>query len=196
MPDSQARGARSISRSGLTFYLGDEELPKNAYEIRIFQQVPLGECVSSDGRRFTIPYNSMEVNVDSSQLAIDGRPPDPQPLPKSPAPLTPAEQGVVDEQRRIAEAMTNPQREGRAITPAEALALIEQLRRQGVIPERLPSLSPERQAELQRLGGPQGRVDDSHLRRTPSAARLDDQITVQTAHGSRSLSWSRRRVGP
>jgi hypothetical protein len=76
------------------------------------------------------------------------------------------------------------------------LTLMERLRRQGVIPERLPSLSPERQAELQRLGRPQGRVDYSHLRRTPSAARLDDQITVQTAHGSRTMAWSLRRVEP
>lgn len=51
-----------------------------------FKRCPLGKCVSGDGRRETIPFNSMEVNFDSSQLAIDGRPsqawtPPPAPLP-------------------------------------------------------------------------------------------------------------------
>jgi hypothetical protein len=198
-----------ISRSGLTIYRGDEDFPRNTYEISVFQEVPLGECVSGDGRRSTIPFHSMEVNFDSSQLTIDGRPPDPRPLPESPAPFTPAEQAVVDEQLRLAEAMTHhpemqqglndlihrAQRERRAITPQEALALVERLRRRGVIPERLPSLSPERQAELKRLGGPHGAIDTSHLRRTPSLERLEDQMTVQTGEINRSFAWSLRRTG-
>lgn len=198
-----------ISQSGLTIYRSDEDAPKNSYEIRVFQDVPLGECVSSDGRRFTIPFNSMAVNFDSTQLTIDGRPPDRDPLPESPAPFTPAEQAVVDEQLRLAEAMTThpemqqglndlisrAQREGRAITPQEALALIERLRRRGVIPESIPTLGAERQAELKRLGGAHGAIDTSHLRRTPSLERLEDQITVQTADSTRSFAWSLRRSG-
>ncbi len=96
-----------ISADGPTLSLGDEEFPKKSYEIRLFQEVPLGECVSSDGRHETIPFHNMEVNSDSAQMAIDGRPSQtwtPQTLPK---PLTPAEQTLADEQVRIAEAMTS-----------------------------------------------------------------------------------------
>ncbi|MFN9623590.1 MAG: hypothetical protein ACK587_12295 [Cyanobacteriota bacterium] len=196
-----------IRDSGLTLYVDDEEFPRNSYEIRLFQEVPIGAGVSSDGRRETSPFQFMEVTFDSSQMAIDGRPPEAWKPPTPPKPLTPAEQAVADEQVRVAEAMTThpamqqgvqelvarAQREGRAITEAEALALMERLRRQGVIPERVPSFSAEREAELRRLGGGQGKIDVSHLRRTPGLERLEDQITVQNRHGTRSFAWSLRR---
>lgn len=50
---------------------------------------------------------------------------------------------------------------------------MEGLRRRGVIPETIPILSAERQAELKRLGGSHGAIDTSHLRRTPSLDRAN-----------------------
>lgn len=41
-----------IEHSGLRLYRGNEDMPKNSYELRVFQDVPLGECVSGDGQRF------------------------------------------------------------------------------------------------------------------------------------------------
>lgn len=199
-----------IGRSLLRLYRGDEELPKNSYEIEVFQEVPLGECVSSDGSRSTIPFNSMEVSFDSTQMAIDGRPSSPLKLPEAPKPFTPAEQAVADQLANTADAMVNhpemqrgvqelidrAHREGREITADESYALVERLRRNGVIPERLPSFSPEREAELRRLGGEHGKIDTSHLRRTRSFDRLEDQLTIQTPWGiTKTFQWSLRRTG-
>jgi hypothetical protein len=199
-----------IGRSKLRLYRGDDEAPKNSYEIEVFQSVPLGECVSSDGSRSTIPFNSMEVSFDSTQMAFDGRPPSPMKLPESPKPFTPSEQAVADQLTKAADAMLNhpemqrgiqelidrARREGREITAQESLALVERLRRQGVIPERLPSFSPERESELRGLGGEHSKIDTSHLRRTPSFDRLEDQITSQAPSGiTQTFQWSLRRTG-
>jgi hypothetical protein len=48
--------------------------------------------------------------------------------------------------------------------------------------KRLPSFSSEREAELRRLGGEQGTIDYSHLRRTPSLDRLKDQLSLPQLH--------------
>lgn len=199
-----------IGRSRLRLYRGDGEIPKNSYEIEVFQQVPIGECVGSDGSRSTIPFNAMEVSFDSTQMAIDGRPPASLKLPQAPKPFTPSEQAVADELTKTAEAIVNDpemqqglqalvdraRREGREITAEESYALVERLQRQGMIPERLPSFRSEREAELRRLGVEQRTIDYSHLRRTPSLDRLEDRLTIQTPWGiTKTFEWSLRRTG-
>ncbi len=193
-----------IEHSGLRLYRGDEERPKNSYELRVFQEVPLGDCVSSDGRRFQRAHNVMEVNVDSSLMAIQGRPQ--EALPEAPQPLTPEEELVAQERTRAAEALVNDpasqreleelvaraQREGRDITTAEAVAWAERLRRRGLMPQTIPSFTPRREAELRRLGAHRP-IDTSHLRRAITLDHLEGEVTLQDAHGTSVFSWSLRR---
>lgn len=193
-----------IEHSGLRLYRGDEERPKNSYELRVFQEVPLGVCVSGDGRRFELAHDAMEVNFDSSLMAIQSRPQDA--LPEAPEPLSAEEERVAQEITRAAEALANDpasqrelqemvaraQREGRDVTEAEAVAWAERLRRRGLIPQTLPSFSPRREAELRRLGGHRP-IDTSHLRQATTLDHLEGEVTLQNAHGTRVFSWSLRR---
>lgn len=196
-----------IAGSRMMIYSGDEEYPKNTYEIRVFQYVRLSDCVSQEGDRVNLPGALIEVNFDSSQMAIDGRPPSNEPLPESPH-LTPTEQTLLRQQQQAADEMVNNpefQREmqrlqeqairtGKPPSEAEALAVIERLQRSGAIPQEVPTLSPEERAQLERQF-PRRRSDYSHLRRFTNVNQLQDQVIVTTNVGQTMMfSWHLRRV--
>ncbi|HIK56578.1 MAG TPA: hypothetical protein IGS37_15625 [Synechococcales cyanobacterium M55_K2018_004] len=197
-----------IAGSRLMVYSGDEDYPRNSYEIRVFQYVRLTDCVGPGGNRIERPGALVEVNFDSSQMAIDARPPSREPpLPEAPN-FTPAEQAILEQQQRAADEMANNpefQREmqrlqqqairtGRPPSDAEALAVVERLRRSGAIPREVPTLSPERQAQLEQQFLRRA-IDYSHLRRFTTVNQLQDRVSVTTPAGQTlTFAWNLRRV--
>jgi hypothetical protein len=195
-----------ISGSRMAIYTGDEEYPRNTYELRVYQTVLLPNCVSQTGERINNPNLFVEVNFDSSAMVLAARPPSNETIPE--VTLTPEEQARAEQQRQSAEAMyNNPAfqrvmqqmqeraQSGRPITQAEALAFAEQLRRSGALPsgDQQPVFSPERQAEFDRQSA-RLRSDYSHLRRFTNINQLQDQMSVTHAGQTRTFSWNLRRV--
>ncbi|MFM7886971.1 MAG: hypothetical protein ACKPCM_09825 [Pseudanabaena sp.] len=191
-------------------YTSPIDMPKNSYELMIsawsglptWSTIP---CTFTDGSkqgeyaewniRFSTserPYNVAD-RTDSKMVT-----------------LSPAEQAELDRVTQTGQAIANDprlqqeiekmmaqdeetyRRTGKKPNVEEILAMVERLRKQGILPpeDQVPTLN----ADLQRKLESANNTDYSHLRRFTDINHLKDEMNVSFNGGTFNVSWDLRRV--